>query len=335
MSTTFSRYVAYCLFTVFLSSQLIANNQDSLGLIKSVSNEPTTIFDLLKRQRIQKITIRTDVAQITAESSKFVTDGFPASLIYLDGEGNIVETSIELTLRGKSRRLYCDFPPLKIKFSKEQLSQRGIRPKHKSLKLVTHCDEGLVGSRNVLKEYLAYRIYNQITDSSLEVQLLEVKYQDTQTGAELNNYAILLEDIDESAERINGAEVEAFGKKWSGFEPVSAQTMAVFQYLIGNHDWDIRFNRNVKFVQQDGLDKLIPVPYDFDGSGFVSAAYAKPNPNFRLESLKQRLFLGKFNNKKERATVIDHFLDKEKAIHQLIEDFDLLDEVRTHHPCKF
>jgi len=79
--------------------------------------------------------------------------------------------------------------------------------------------------------------------------------------------------------------------------------------------------RNIKFIQQEGQEKLIPVPYDFDASGLVAAKYAKPDRDLALQSVKQRAFMGTFNNKVERTKTIALFNTKKASIYKVIEDF--------------
>lgn len=325
MNYSFLKYIitGFLFHLIFLTS-LIADN-DSLIIAKITSETPATIFGVLKSPQIQEVTIQTDITQIM--EGKRTNDKFAARLVFMNETGNVVQKSIELTPRGKSRRKYCDFPPLRIKFSKEQLVERGIRKDHKSLKLVTHCNEGLMANHNVLKEYLAYKVYQELTDNSLDVQLLKVNYEDTKSDAKLEKYAILLEDIDELAESIEGQEVEGFGRAWKDLDSRTARVMAFFQYLIGNDDWSVELNRNLKFIHPTQSNKLIVIPYDFDSSGFVSAAYAKPNPNLKMQSVKQRFFMGKLRNKEERAEIVSLFKNKKPSIYQLVDEFELLDHI--------
>jgi len=325
MSNTYLKYIICCLLNVCFLTNLVANNNDSLRLVETTNETTMTIFKTLKSPQIQEVTVQTDITQII--EGKRTNEKFPATLIFTDEEENRIEKSIELTPRGKSRRTYCDFPPLRIKFSKQQLVDRGIRKKHKSLKLVTHCNEGLMANHNVLKEFLAYKIYHELTENSLDVQLLKVNYEDNQSDTKFEKYAILLEDIDEFAESVNGKELEGFGKDWKDLQHKDAQIMALFQYLIGNDDWTVELNRNIKFIEQNQEKKLMPIPYDFDSSGFVSTAYAKPNPNLKMQSVKQRFFMGKFKNKEEREVLLTLFKNKKEAIYNLVNEFELLDNL--------
>ncbi|MEM1120504.1 MAG: hypothetical protein AAGJ18_08635 [Bacteroidota bacterium] len=84
---------------------------------------------------------------------------------------------------------------------------------------------------------------------------------------------------------------------------------------------------NIKFITLQNEEAIIPVPYDFDASGLVSTPYAKPNKNHKLESVKQRIFLGNFKDKKARQQSINLFLDKKAAIYRMVEALPHLDEL--------
>ena len=229
----------------------------------------------------------------------------------------------------------CEFPPLKVKFCKKELAKEGISESHKSLKLVTHCNDESGALQNVLEEYLAYKIYNELTNNSLKVQLVKVNYEDTGSEETYKRYAILIEDIDELAERLGGKEVEGFGKTMEDFMTAEMNTFAMFQYMIGNEDWRVPYMRNIKFVQTGSEEKLIPIPYDFDASGIVSATYAKPDRDLRLETVKQRSFMGNFKNKKDRAATVAKFIAKKATIYEMIEGFKPLNGPATKQTLSY
>ena len=195
----------------------------------------------------------------------------------------------------------------------------GLKETHKSLKLVTHCNDDENTLAQTIKEYLAYKIYNELTENSLKVQLVHINYQDSDGKQSYQRFGILLEDIDELAERMNGQEIEGFGKTMAAFSQTEMQTFAMFQYFIGNEDWRIPFMRNVKFIQLSDNKTLIPVPYDFDASGLVAANYAKPDRDLQLKCVKQRAFMGYFGNKTERNASIELFNAKKAVFYKLVE----------------
>lgn len=319
-------FLIYGLTILCLIPCLNANENDSIR-INNLNDEKVerTIFKTLQAEKIQTITIHTAINKLVAD--KRTNNIHAAKLTYTTLDGTVINKSIELKPRGKSRRKYCDFPPLQVRFSKKELNKKGISSNHKKLKLVTHCLDGYTANSNVLKEYLAYQIYQELTPKSMNAQLLKVRYEDTQSKEVLERYAILLEDIDELAVRLEGKEIEAFNKKLNDLEAEDRAIFTLFQYMIGNDDWDLIAQRNIKLVQPENKKKLIPIPYDFDSAGLVSTAYAKPNRNQGLESVQQRLFMGKFSNKKERQEVIGFFNSKKENIYQLVNEFEEMDKL--------
>lgn len=323
MKSFFFKIVFSCCCFLITSSTLVANNTPNKE--DSSPSSTQTIFKTLNKEEILTVTISTALDSLTIHKNK--DQYFPAALTYADEDGTMIDRTIKIKPRGRSRRKVCGFPPLKIKFCKKELAADGIRNTHKSLKLVTHCSDEKEAMQNVLEEYLAYKIYNELTENSLKVQLVKVNYEDTESSKILERYAILIEDIDELAERLDGKEVEGFGKELKDFDAELMNTFSTFQYMIGNEDWRVAFQRNVKFIKLDKANNLLPIPYDFDASGLVNAGYAKPDRDLRLSSVKQRAFIGYFKNKMERVKTVTLFNNKKEAIYQMILENNSMNEI--------
>ena len=75
-------------------------------------------------------------------------------------------------------------------------------------------------------------------------------------------------------------------------------------------------------------DKAAPyaIPYDFDHSGFVNAAYALPNELLGTEKVTERVYRGFPRNMEELQLVFDDFRKQKDDIYKLIRNFDLLKE---------
>ena len=322
MKNRFLKVLLFCsIAQAFFLTTLNATDRDSL---RSETIEKLTIFNEIQSNSLKSITIYTAIDSILL--NKKTDNSYPATFTYTDANGTTIEKSIQIKPRGKSRRQYCSFPPLKVSFSKEELVNNGLRKKHRSLKLVTHCNDDNSGNQNVLKELLAYKLYNKLTNNSLDVQLLNVTYKDINSDLTIEKYAILIEDIDELAERMDGKEIEGYGKSLIDFEQENINTFSLFQFMIGNVDWKVRVQRNVKFIQSNEDKVLKMIPYDFDSSGLVAPAYARPFNHLGLRSMKQRLFMGLFNKKQERKNTIALFNSKKKAIYLLVRNTEQLNK---------
>ena len=106
---------------------------------------------------------------------------------------------------------------------------------------------------------------------------------------------------------------------------------SVFQYFIGNTDFSPRaaapderccHNQTV-IVREDAPNHT--VPYDFDQAGLVGAPHAKPNPRFRLSSVRQRLYRGRCMNNDLLPETLEFFRQRREAIESLISNEPHLD----------
>jgi AAA family ATP:ADP antiporter len=219
--------------------------------------------------------------------------GAPATLSYVDSAGSERRIAVQLRPRGKWRAEtgHCTMPPLFVSFDDE--TTRGTLFEGQAmLPLTTHCRESSSYEQYVLKEYLAYRIYNLLTDKSLKVRLARVSYRDTsRRDRVVEHYAFFTEHFKSLAARENAEvyEPETFDRLAA--DPLELGTLDVFEFLIGNTDWSASKGHNVVHIRaRDGL--VTAVPYDFDFSGLVDADYAGPPPNLPIRTVTQRLFRG-------------------------------------------
>jgi len=310
----------YCYFMAIFCISAFANTPPKA--VENVINSTLTIFDKLQQENVEVITITLPIDSLIL--NKNTNKSFAGSFTYNDKLGVELSKSIMIKPRGKSRRRHCSFPPLKIAFSKDNLRAYGLRSKHRSLKLVTHCNSTANANDKVLKEYLTYKIYNKLTENSLQVQLLQINYKDSNSDKTLTYYGYLLEDIDELAERLGGVESNIYGKSLAEFVPTNTNYVTLFQFMIGNEDWEIPNRRNVRYVHLQKENKFLLIPYDFDMTGLVAAEYAKPNVNLGMRTVTQRLFMGQFVDKSNRKNTVNHFLSKKEEIYQLINDCEAL-----------
>ena len=248
-------------------------------------------------------------------------------MTFADQTGRRQLLGVKVGLRGKFRRTRCSTPPLKLDFSKSQLAGMGLSD-HDKYKLVNSCYGDSTATDLLLKEYLAYRAYALVSPTAhFRTQLLRLTLRDaTGTQPDRVDYAFLIEDPDEMAARFGGRELEkADGLDAVRFDPTAEATHAAFQYLIGNADWSIPLQRNVKFVERpDGM--LVPVAYDFDFSGWVGAPYASPTRETGQQSIYQRVYLGYHQEERVLRQVVQNMRDHRRDILRMIQDFELLNK---------
>lgn len=293
-----------------------------------------SIFNQLERDGILEITIKTDLTELLSGEGK---KGYiPTQLHYKDQSGKNIKWSMESRLRGKFRRRVCDFPPIKLRFDKDDLSAKGLSSFH-TLKLVTHClEDSYLSKTTVLKEYLAYQMYEELTDKSLKTQLVKVTYVDSQNKkSKIKRYGFIIENHHEMANRLEASICDCMNPDMEQMNKQQDLLNAMFQYMIGNEDWDIRMARNVKLVQPTKGAALYAVPYDFDFAGMVDANYAVPNPDLGLATVKERFYQGYYTEKVEIEAVLDYFQLKKDKLYQIVNDFKFLDGLSRRKVKKY
>ncbi|GJM34804.1 MAG: hypothetical protein DHS20C18_38050 [Saprospiraceae bacterium] len=252
---------------------------------------------------------------------------FPARLSFKTPNGEVVKWDIKVRVRGRFRRMTCEFPPLKVKMPKKKVKELGFG-KNNTVKLVTHCEENKKAKEYLFREYLIYQLYGQLTDVKFETQLLQITYRDTGSGDEMITYGVFIEDVKSLADRLNAKECkECFGLTHAEFDRSNLQIHDLFQYMIGNADWSIIMNRNLKILtpKEEAAPKMV-VPYDFDFSGLVNAAYAIPNADFKQKNVRERFYLGANWPEAEWSETIAHFKKKREELYDTIEQFEFINK---------
>ncbi len=285
-----------------------------------------SIFEVMNHKEVLSVTLEADFAAV--DSSRRDNDKHKAVLTFQDEQGIEQNWNVKLQTRGNFRRIKCEMAPLKINFKKKDLKAAGLA-KYDDMKLVTHCVSSKSEAKALLqKEYLAYKLYNQVTDYSFRVQLLKINYVDSKTGKKTKHWAFLIEDTAEVKDRIGAiAKVDNhLNLPRDTFHDGLVKIASIFQYMIGNADYDLNLGRNMKYFIKN--DKVIPVPYDFDFSGLVDASYAIPNPNFGITSVKDRVFLGFKEDAENLRSTLAFFKTKRLDLLKTVENFSALDRTK-------
>jgi hypothetical protein len=262
------------------------------------------------------------------------TEEFPATLKYAGADGTEHQLDIKLRVRGKFRlqRRICNFVPLRVNFRKKQVEGTVFAGQDK-IKLVTDCQRATPKYQQLLlKEYLAYKIFNMLTDRSFGARLLRVTYIDSeQKGKTRNSYAFFIEEKKHIAERLGMELVKIERTKYSSLDPARTNLVNIYEYLIGNTDFSLVAGPDETncchnaVIYQKGDDPYTSIPYDFDHAGIVNAPYAEPNPRFRIKSVKKRVYRGRCANNAYLDSTLQQFLAKRDDITQLIEGLEGFD----------
>lgn len=285
------------------------------------SSITSSLFDLLIEPDLQELTITTDLVEFI--ENRKLGEYQSATITYQGKNGVEVTMDVSLKARGKYRRRVCDFPPIKLKFRKRDLQVAGFNPEFNKLKMVTHClDDKFDGNENVMKEYLMYKLYNELTPESYRVQLAKITYIDSKGKLnKVKRYGFIIESTDQMAFRLGGTECECMNPKPEELVTASENRVALFQYMIGNEDWNTMLNRNIKLVKPFYGGKMMIVPYDFDFAGAVDAAYAVPNKDLGLASVRDRFFQGDLADDPVIRANLEAFQRKRANFSEIILNF--------------
>src|SRR4051794_28713148 len=247
----------------------------------------------------------------------------PLLLSYKAENGSEISLQVKAKTRGHFRRTMgnCTYPPLLLQFIKNDTFSSSIFKEQDKLKLVMPCS----GDEYVVREWLAYKIYNLLTPKSFRARLVSLELNDTKKKKITPAfYGILLEEEQQMAKRNQSVLIKQHLRP-EQTEPDAFLAMAVFEYMIGNTDWSVQY-QNIKLLAKDSTVVPIPVPYDFDHAGVVDAPYAKPAEELEMSSVRERRYRGYcVENMKEFDKVITLYNSVRTGIYKLYTDCPLLD----------
>jgi hypothetical protein len=98
--------------------------------------------------------------------------------------------------------------------------------------------------------------------------------------------------------------------------------------MIGNLDWDMVSGRagedcchNSKLMAAapDSRADVIPIPYDFDYSGFVNAPYAIPPEGLGVANVRIRHYRGLCRHNEQLPAAAAHFRARRDALYAVID----------------
>lgn len=286
---------------------------------QSPAGNDTGLFDT---DSVLQITMSGDIRGLMNDRGNKPGD-HPLILTYKAGNGMDYSISIFAKTRGHFRKTMgnCKYPPIYLEFSKSDTLNASVFHEQHKLKLVMPCKQ----DDYIIREWMAYRIYNLVTPESFRVRLARITLNDTKKkNISEPFYAFLVEDAQQLAGRNHCFILKKqFNPK--EIEQSAFLKMAVFEYLIGNTDWSVQF-QNIKVISGNADSVPVAVPYDFDFSGLVNAPYSKPAPELRLSSVKERRYRGYCMEDIKAFNAVFAFYNKLKPdIYHLYANCTLLD----------
>lgn len=291
--------------------------------------------DFFEKEEPITLTIKFDIKayQRTRNSEEY----HKAELIYQFDDSTSLIHPVKLKTRGEYRKKFCTLPPFWLNIKRAGIPSNeldGI----KKVKIVTHCKNTDKFEDYLLKEYLVYKMYNLITPYSFRVRLIRIIYIDTGRENRITeNWAFAIEPEKLLAKRLDARIIENDKLAMATVNSDVMNGLAMFQYMIGNADYSITGRHNIKIIRLQGKGPVgnIPIPYDFDYTGFVNTSYAIPGENLGLKNVRERYFLGPCRDVSVYLEVIEELKAHEKELINLLEQCEYISSRQKIYAVKY
>jgi hypothetical protein len=320
--TSFSSYLIILLaltgFCQYSNSLAQAAGPDTTG----------SSFMLFENETPLEITLQFNLTAYLRTKPK--EEYLKGKITFHPGRADSLTRDIRLRTRGEFRNSWCYYAPLELNFKNADFGYSDLDSIRK-LKMVSQCTSGSESEKYVLTEYLIYKMFSVLTDTSFKVRLLKINYIDSENKKKpYTQYGFFIEPVEMLAARTNSVEIKSRGLTQKSIFPEIMDRMAIFNYMIGNFDWAVPNQHNVKVFKPmayDTINLALSVPYDFDFTGLVDASYAVPDDKITgTISIRQRIYLGVCRTREVYEKDIEEFLRKKEAIYGVINEFDYLSE---------
>lgn len=281
---------------------------------------------LFQSDSILKLTIKLHINEVTHDLE--TRDEHEAILSYSDNNNVASTHNIKVKVRGKSRSSpdLCTFPPLELNFKKNKTENSLFEGQNK-IKLVTHCSQNSEFRRYVVEEYMIYKMYQLVTPFSHEVRMCEITYMDLdKSKKQFTKIGFLIEPIKDVAKRNHMALYKDSIPHQDFCNRQELDKLTVFQFMIGNLDWEIGLRHNIKLIAPKERGFPIAVPYDFDYSGLINTSYAAIPESLNIQSVRTRSFRGfcRFND--GYKVTLDYYQKLKPDFFSLVENAQYLTE---------
>mgnify|MGYP000859374229 CR=1 FL=1 len=279
------------MFLIFLSLHvLFVQLMDAQNSIDKKNSDQTT--PLFEEQDLLTLKLKFSIKNVKYNTNDST---YLNSILYYKNASLAWDSlDVKLRARGQHRRENCYFTPLKLKLKKSSAKGTVFKGNEK-LKVVLPCSANSTSNDYIVKEYLAYKLYEIISPYHFKTRLVDIELIQEKGQRSKTHFlkGILIEDIDKVEKRFNAREYKRLIHPFAQDDRYSIN-LAFFQYLIANTDFSTHFQHNVKLLFID--TKYISIPYDFDMSGLVNTNYSAvsgiDNLSRKIQYVTQRLYKG-------------------------------------------
>ncbi|MCU0377265.1 MAG: hypothetical protein MUC78_03310 [Bacteroidales bacterium] len=285
-------------------------------------------FRLFEDDTILEITLQFDLSTYLRAKPK--EEYLKGKITFHPALADSITRDIRIRTRGEFRNNWCFYAPIELNLKNANFGYSDLDSISK-IKMVPQCTSTSESAKYVLIEYLIYKMYSVMTDTSFRVRLLTVNYIDSENKKKpFTQYGFLIEPLKMLAERTNSVEVTSRGITQKNIYPEIMDRVAIFNYMVGNYDWAVPNRHNIKVLKPltfDNLNLAVAVPYDFDWTGLVNAGYAIPDDKITgTTTVRERIFLGVCRSREEYQKDLVLFHEKKDEFYNVITQFLYLNE---------
>ncbi|MBT8098804.1 MAG: hypothetical protein KJO82_03595 [Gammaproteobacteria bacterium] len=312
-----------CIIQILLCSALLLSGRTSVA-----DGHP-----LFEEDTILKAVVSAPLAQTYGQKRQEVRFYMPGQWSYIETEGETQRLDVSIRTRGDFRREFCNLPPLQLNFKKKQVNGTLFDGQDK-LKLVAPCNHGSRYQQYVILEYLAYKTFEILTDFSYRTRLVRLTYLDGDEKLDAwTDLVFLIEDDADMARRLGLERLRMLEVDYDELDHPKTAIVQLFQFLIGNNDYSVIRGENdfcchnMDILGLPDLDTgVVPIPFDFDMSGLVNAAYAAPPVQVPVVDVRHRYFYGLCQPAEILEAAIAHMQAKRAEIRALFANSEALDK---------
>lgn len=318
---------------IFFHSSLItflvlpAFYQNSVSGAELVFPDTTyTSFRLFENDTLLEISLQFDLSTYLRTKPK--EEYLKGKITFNPDKPDSITRNIRIRTRGIFRHEWCYYAPIELNFKNADFGYSDLNSISK-IKLVPQCTAGSESEKYVLIEYLIYKMFNIMTDTSYKVRLLTINYIDSENKKKpFTQYGFFIEPTKMLTARTNSLEIVSRALNQKSIYPGMMDRIAIFNYMIGNYDWAVPNQHNIKVLKSQVFDPLnlaAAVPYDFDFTGLVNAGYAIPEDKITgTTNIRERIFLGVCRSREVYQNDIKEFLQKKDEFYRVINEFPYL-----------
>lgn len=232
------------IFSAFLFSISIFAQSDSSENL--VPDTLATENDFFLSDKPLKFKLISDFKKLQKEKAQRKYQ--PAELIYFQGDTGQITWQVNVKSRGKNRLENCYYPPLKIAFKNTEAAQKKA---FNSLKMVVKCQDLPKYQNYLIKEFICYKLYNILSDTCFKVRLVDFIYEDIgrKNPEQMEMFAFFIEDDKMLAGRLNMKLLKHKNLTQRNISPFHIMRLAMFQFMIGNYDWAVPIQQNVRILE--------------------------------------------------------------------------------------